>query len=203
MARVGVSITKSVAFRNATQEFSNVYYFEVGSLPNETEAGSLIVALSALEKGWHSSLVTFVRGRLWSQGGSPGTNNMIAQVNLSGTGARTAISGMDKERAFLFRIRAGNDSRGNPVYLRKYFHACGQFVSGAGVGSSILENSAGFTTAERNAQVAAMNTIRSITDSGKTYTLCAKSGRNFDSGADFVAHPYLEHHQLGDQWRAQ
>jgi hypothetical protein len=203
MARVGVSITKSTVFRNSTQEFSNVYYFEVGTLPSEAEAQSLITALMALEKGWHSTLVTYVRGRVWSQGGSPGTNNMIAQANLSGTGARAVITSFDKERAFLFKIRAGNDSRGNPVFLRKWFHACGVFVNGQTITSNQLDQSSGFSTAERNAQVAAMNTIRSITDSGKTYTLCAKSGRNFDSGADFQAHPFLEHHQLGDQWRAQ
>jgi hypothetical protein len=30
MARIGLSITKSVAFRNSTQEFSNVYYYNNG-----------------------------------------------------------------------------------------------------------------------------------------------------------------------------
>lgn len=203
MPRIGVSITKSTSFRAGTQEFSNVYYFEMVSLPDETAAGNLIDNLTTLEKTFHASVVTFVRGRVWSQGGSPATNNMITQKNLSGTGARTQTAGMDKERAFLFRIRAGNDSRGNPVYLRKWFHACGQFVSAQTPSSTILDNTSGWSAADRSAQVAAMQAIGDANGSSGAPKLCAKSGRQPDAGAGWSAHQYLEHHQLGDMWRAQ
>jgi hypothetical protein len=32
--------------------------------------------------------------------------------------------------------------------------------------------------------------------------IVAKSGRNTTAGANWEAHRYLEHHQLGDMWRA-
>jgi hypothetical protein len=202
MARIGIAITKSVAFRDSTQEFSNVYYYDgLTTQPNVTDAETLIDVVVTREKTWHSTAVSFIRGRLWSQVGTPSQNNMIAQKTLTGTGARTA-AGIDKERAFLFRLRAGVDSRGNPVYLRKWFHTVGEFVAGQTIVGGVSENTTGFTQAQRDAQVAAMNSIGAISGGGHNGVLCAKSGRLPDAGALWTAHKYLEHHQLGDQWRA-
>src|SRR5829696_3657177 len=98
MARVGLSITKSVAFRDSVQEFSNVYYYENGAAePSATGAEAMLDELVALEKNRHASTVTFVRGRVWVHRGSPATNEMIFQKGLSGTGASTSDAGMDKE----------------------------------------------------------------------------------------------------------
>lgn len=202
--RVGVSITKNTAFRNSTQEFSNVYYYENNEgAPSTSQADALIDAITALEKTFHSTAVTFVRGRLWSQLGSPGSNNMISQKNLSGTGARTTVASFDKERAFLFRLRAGVDSRGQPVYLRKWFHACGNFATTVSIGGSALDNTSGFDSTARGNLKAAMDGIRQITAGSMIWNLVAKSGRQPGVGEEFVAHQFLEHHQLGDQWRAQ
>lgn len=204
MARIGVSITKSTSFRNSTQEFSNVYYFTngAGGLPDATQAEAIIDALTAQEKSFHSTSVTFVRGRLWSQVGSQAGNNMIAQKNLTGTGARAAGT-YDKERAFLFRVRAGVDVRGQPVYLRKWFHACGEFVAGSAPSGNVLQNTSGFSSAERTAQVNQMIGVTSFTAGGSTWNIVAKSGREPNAGAPWEAHQFLEHHQLGDMWRAQ
>lgn len=204
MGRVGVSITKSTVFRNSVQEFSNVYYYEKldGGFPGITDAASLIDNLTTLEKTWHATTVTFVRGRCWSQVGSPATNEMIEQHNLSGTGALTQDSTWDKERAFLVRIRAGNDSRGNPVYLRKWYHSMGP-PSGVTVGTSQMNNSSSMTQASRDALVALFDDILLRTVAGSNYELRAKSGRAFNTPAIMSAHAFLEHHQLGDQWRAQ
>lgn len=203
MARIGVSITKSTAFRNSTQEFSNVYYYDVNNKPSVAQADTFIDNLTTLEKTFHGANVTFVRGRCWTETGNKATNEMISQKNLSGTGARTAVGSFDKERAFLFRLRAGVDSRGNPVYLRKWYHACGVFFSGQSVSSSILDNSTGFTAPDRASMVAAMNAIGNANGSPELPVLVAKSGRQSGAGNTWEAHPYLEHHQLGDQWRAQ
>lgn len=203
MTRIAISVTKSVAFRDSTQEFSNVYYYDgLLGAPNEAAADTLIDQVVNREKALHSTLVTFVRGRLWVHGGSPGSNVMVLQKNLSGTGARAANT-YDKERAFLFRLRAGVDSRGNPVYLRKWFHVCGEIVAGQTPSNSVIQNATGFSTSERAAQVAAMNSIGQIGSGATLGDLCAKGGRLPTAGATWEAHKYLEHHQLGDQWRAQ
>lgn len=191
-------------FRNSVQEFSNVYYYEStsGGLPSVADADGLIDTLTAREKVIHASSVTFVRGRLWSQVGTPAANEMISQKNLSGTGAGTPVSNLDKERAHLFRVRAGVDSRGNPVYLRKWYHACFG-MAGVGLTDAILTQASGFSTANRTTLENAVVNILSVTQGGQTWELVAKSGRPFTVPAQFSAHQFLEHHQLGDQWRAQ
>jgi hypothetical protein len=203
MPRIGVSITKSTSFRGSTQEFSNVYYYEMATLPSSSAADTIIDNLTTLEKTFHATTVTFVRGRVWSQTGSPSTNEMITQKNLSGTGARATVAGLDKERAFLFKLRAGVDSRGNPVYLRKWYHACGVFFSGQTVGSGILDNTTAFSSGDKTSMIAAMNGIGDANGSSGVPQLCAKGGRQPGSGQTWTSHNYLEHHQLGDMWRAQ
>lgn len=203
MSRVGISITKSTPFRNSVQEFSNVYYYEnTGALPDETAANNMIDELVALEKTWHSGSVTFVRGRVWSAGGSPSTNNMITQKNLSGIGTQTPVTSMDKERAILVRWRAGNDSRGNPVYLRKWWHSCGNFDAAVSISSTTLDNTSGFSTTQRGTIETKAQGVVALSSGGGGWEICAKSGRKrsltFPS-----AHQYLEHHQMGDMWRAQ
>lgn len=204
MARIGISITKSVAFRNSTQEFSNVYYFELdGGLPSQSQAATIIDNLKAQEVPFHSTLVTFVRGRLWSQAGSPGANEMIDQHNLSGTGTTAAISGFDKERAYLVQGRAGNDSRGNPVFLRKWYHSCGNGPGNVAPAASVIDQSTNLSTTNQNTINTAVGTIDDLSAGGATGHLCAKGGRQLGVGNSLVSHPFLEHHQLGDQWRRQ
>ena len=204
MSRIGISITKSVAFRSSTQEFTNVYYYKNdGALPDQTQAEALIDQITAIEKTHHATIVTFLRGRCWSAGGTQAENNMIAQKNLTGTGARTEAAGLDRERAFLFRLRAGSDSRGQPVYLRKWYHSCAPFDASISLSTSVQNNTGGFTTAERATLASGMTGIKNLTGSNGPWTICAKSGREATAGAEWTAHQFLEHHQLGDMWRAQ
>jgi len=185
------------------QEFSNVYYYDgLAGRPSTSEADTLIDQVASREKANHASDVTFVRGRLWEQTGDKATTEMLSQKNLSGTGAMTVQSGLDKERAWLFRLRAGVDSRGNPVYLRKWFHFHAAFAS-ASVSNPIMENNSGFTAAQRTFLEGLINNIGSIGSGTTLGSLCAKHGRQPTAGAQWSAHAFLEHHQFGDQWRAQ
>lgn len=202
MARIGIAITKRVVFRNSTQEFSNVYYYDgLLGTPSNAEADALIDQASNREKAWHGVQVSFIRGKCWSQVGTPSQNNMLAQKNLSGTGALADNAQMDRERAFLFRLRAGNDSRGNPVFLRKWYHAAAN-MGAVAISAGILTNQSGFTSGERTTIVNTMNAIGSIGSGSTLGTLCAKNGRQPTPGAQWEAHQFLEHHQLGDQWRS-
>lgn len=180
-----------------------MYYFEMLATPDGVAADLLIDNMVTKEKTFHGTDATFKRGRVWSQGGSPQSNNMITQKNLSGTGSKTPLGTMDKERAYLFRLRAGQDSRGNPVYLRKWYHNGGPFVTGQTLPNGTLTNASGFSAPDRASMVAAMQGIGDANGSAGTPRLCAKSGRLPDQSASWEAHPFLEHHQLGDQWRAQ
>jgi hypothetical protein len=198
MPTIGISITKRCTFRDSLQEFSNVYHYNVAALPSQATAEGFITELVNIEKGFHATHTTFVRGRLWSAGGTNAQNNMIAQVTLSGTGSLSPIANMDRERAFLVRWPAGSDSRGKPVFLRKYYHS-GAAVGTATPGATQLEQTAGFTQAQRDSYAGIMNNVRVL--SAGQLNLVAESGRQTQGPAE--GHKYLEHHQFGDQWRAQ
>jgi len=196
----GVSITKSTAFRGVQQEFGNTYYYETPIPAIDSVLDSLIDNLVAKEKAFHGATINFVRAKCWSAGGSPGDNQMRVQKNLSGTGANGSTgSVIDKERAVLVRFRAGNDSRGNPVYLRKWWHLDVASIGGTAISSGTLQNTAQLTSGQRDAIVALADPFKSITALPQNFDLVGPTGRDI-SGAT-VAHPYLEHHQLGEMWR--
>lgn len=200
MPIVGVSITKSTSFRGVNQEFGNTYYYKTPLPVVEAVAGSLIDNIVAKERAIFSGSVNFVYGRCWSAGGTKQENNMLNQKQLSGTGAGPgAIAGQDRERAFLVRFRAGVDTRGNPVYLRKWWHLNVGSISGSNLTNTMLENTAQLTTAMRTALEGMADNFKSITALPQNFDLVSEKDRAI-TGAT-VAHPYLEHRQLGDMWR--
>lgn len=203
MTRIGISITMQGAFRNSTQEWSNVIFYDgLAGRPSVAEADTLIDELVTKLKTIHATSVTFLRGRLWEQTADKSTTEMVSQKNLSGTGSVSPSTSMDKERAYLFRLRAGVDSRGNPVYLRKWFHTCAD-IGGVTTTGGIQQNTSGFSAANRTALVAALPAIGQCGSGTTQGAICSKVGRLPNAGATWEAHQFLEHHQLGDMWRAQ
>lgn len=207
MPIIGISVLKEVSFRNSIQPFSNMYFYNngIGGVPDDAAAGALLDEVVAFEKTIHATDVTFKYGRVWHQTLLAITSEMIHQKSLSGAGTQTAHSQLDRERAYLIRWRAGVDSRGNPVYLRKWYHTCGGFGSGipnSAVTIGILQNVTGFSTTDRNTIANKAAEVYNIGGSPGPWDLCAKSGRGSSVGNNPQAHQFLEHHQLGDQWRA-
>lgn len=204
MARIGVSITKRVAFRDSTQEFSNTYYYEnVGLEPDVTLAEEIIDFIATKEKTWHSTDVSFVYARLWSAGGTIEQNSMIFEKALTGAGSTTPNSNLDRERAVLVQWGAGLDTKGRKVYLRKWYHTCGAW-GGSAMTADNLKNTTKLADAFRTAVVNAADGLSRV-PTAQSFGLVAENGRTRDGGllaADPpTCHPYLEHHQLGDQWR--
>jgi hypothetical protein len=200
MAHIAISIVKSTAFRDSVQEFSNTYHYgAIGPNPSESRALELIDELVAIEKTLHSTLVTFVRARLWSAGGNVAENQMIAQKTLTGVGSMSTSTNMDKERAYLIQWDAGLDTRGRKVRLKKWFHACG-FIGAHTLDSGTLSGVTGFSSSDRTAIATKVDAVTRLGVGVEEYGLIAPSGRERDGGNP-VAHKYLEHHQLGDMWR--
>lgn len=198
MARVGISITKRCAFRDSLQEWANVYFYEHSGIENQATADATMDELVSLEAAVHCTNTTIIRGRYWTAGGSPGSNQMISQKTYTTVGVITPVSGLDRERAYLISWPAGLDSRGHPVFLRKWYHIPGN-VGGVSPAGAIAEGTTGFTTGNRTTIAAALDFGESL--QAGAYTLVAESGRQRTGPP--VAHKYWEHHQLGDMWRAQ
>jgi hypothetical protein len=200
VARVGVSIVKSMSFRGAAQEFGNTYYYETGGVVSTGSAEALLDLLVTKEKAIFSASVNFVRGRVWTAGGTKAENEMLVTKNLSGTGSKAnPIAGQDRERAFLVRFRAGVDSKGRPAYLRKWWHLNVGSIVATNLSSSVLENTATLPQAIRDELVNYGNDFKTVISSAVPYNLVSEKGRTITG--DTVAHPYLEHRQLGDMWR--
>lgn len=204
MPQFAISITKRISFRGGTQEFANTYHYDgIGTEPNAGQADSLIDFVVTEEKKWHSTLVTFVLGRCWSSGGSIASNQMISEKALTGTGVNGTISGFDPERAVLIQWPAGVDSRGRPVYLRKWYHTCGPFGS-VSFSNAQMSQTANIGTTDRATIVGLVDNLSRIPVLDD-WGLVAESGRVRDGGLMSATppqcHPWLEHHQLGDQWR--
>lgn len=199
MAVHGLSITKRVLFRGFQQEFSNVYHYYHSTELDGTEADSLIDAVKAIEVGLHSTDVTFVVGRCWSAGGSSAANAMISEKALSGTGTQATNASMDRERAVLAQWPAGVNTRGRPVYLRKWYHSCGGIAGVNFAAAAIHQNTQEIASADRTTIAAAVDAVEEVVVNAKNMQLVAKSGR-LRTGP-LAIYRWLEHHQLGDKWR--
>jgi hypothetical protein len=202
VALYGVAIQKRCGYRLGTQHFSNQYYYDV-NIPssNLSDLDLLVDEVVAKEKAVFATAVTFVRGRLWSQVGTPAQNEMLIDKALSGTGALSENSTMDREAAFLVRARAGVDSRGRPVYLRKWFHLLVASLGGGAITAGQLANTSELPAAARSALETFFNSLKTFTVGGQTAELKAKSGRAITGATQ--AHRFLESRALGDEWRGQ
>lgn len=199
MAEYGCSITKRVAFRGGVQHFSNIYHFAT-SLPSSDlpALNALVDEVVRLEKLMHSASVTFVSAALWTSGGTQQANQMIIQRSLTGAGSVSSRTAWDRERAFLIQWSAGRNSRGRPVKLRKWYHTCGADNMNP-VSDAQLENTTELSAGTRAWIAGLAEQLRNFTISNTPVELQAKSGRRPDGAA--ICHRYLEHHQLGDEWR--
>jgi hypothetical protein len=160
--------------------------------------GELIEEVAEAERPLHSTDVTFVKGRLWSSGGTKEQNEMLAEVDLTGQGSGGTSATSDRERALLVMWRAGKNTRGAQVYLRKWYHSCGSPV-GVTISAAVERNTTRLDAINRAAVAAHADELTRI-GSVAEWGLIAASGRERDGGSP-TCHPYFEHHQLGDEWR--
>lgn len=196
MGQIGLSVTMDCTFRLKRQEFSNVFHYKFAG-PAIDNAEPYLDEVVTILKNLHSTDVSFKWGRVWTSDGTPGENRMLFQKALSGTGVCPTNTNMDRERAFLIQWPAGLSITGKPVYLRKWIHSCGAthlYNPSAGV----LQNTAEIMSGDRANIATEANKLRLI-GAVDELLLCAASGREHTGPG--TVHRFLEHHQLGDQWR--
>jgi hypothetical protein len=179
------------------QEFSNVFHYKNALVPTPGDFSGIRDEMKTTLVALHSTDVSFVRYRVWSFGGTPAENNMLEQGTLGGTGSQATNASMDRERAFLIRWPAGEDIRGKPVYLRKWFHSCGA-ANGITVGGAVLQQTTALISTQRSAIADKANELRNV-GTTEAFELCSSKGRFAEGNAQ--CHAWLEHHQLGDAWR--
>ncbi len=118
---LGVSIEKELTWRGQAEQFANVYHFD-------TDAGymseDLVQAVIAVERPAFSTQVKFRRAKVWGptdQGVI--ASEMLLQADLTGTGSRASNFLTGFELAAVVSWNTGRkNSKGGPVFLRKYLH---------------------------------------------------------------------------------
>jgi hypothetical protein len=201
MGQISISIVKRIIFRDSTQEFSNTYtYGSASANPDNTYALTLIDEVANLEKTFHANTVSFLRGSLWSSGGTVSQNQMIAEKILSGVGSGAANSSLDPERAILCQWPAGTDVKGRPVTLKKWYHIGGN-MGDVTFTAAHFSQATQFPSATRTAIADKVKPLTRIGSNLEEWGLIAPSGRERTGAGDPIAHKYLEHHQFGEGWR--
>lgn len=122
MALYAVSITKRLEWQGRQEEYDNTYYYE-GPLFQAGDANfsNLIDEIVAAERPIHGSRVAFVRGRLWSAGGTPAQNETLVLKDLTGVGSGGAGAVLFGEAAAVVEWEcARKDIKGRKVYLKKF-----------------------------------------------------------------------------------
>jgi hypothetical protein len=201
VAKIGLSVLKRIPYRGSTQHFSNVYFYARGlGGASDAELTAILDEVVAQEKLMHTSAVTFVRGRVWTADGTPQQNEMRVIKELTGVGSLASVTGMDPENAILLRVRAGKSSTGKPVYLRKFYRPQGPMLVGNWSGN-VIQRSSQLPAAEMTAWKNAADTLLAVGAGPDIWGLVAESGREVTQPAAFECHPWLEHRELGDEWR--
>lgn len=139
---VGVTLVKRINYRgDATEEFSNQYWLSGGVPADATAWKALADALIAQEKTVYPSGVTVVRAYGYNDN-SPTAASVWSYDYLSHTatvaGTLAVGTGVANpgDCAVWVRWRTSrNNSKGKPIYLRKYIHPA---VSSAGTPDVVL-----------------------------------------------------------------
>lgn len=198
MAQCGVSITKSLPWRDGRAEFSNVYHYntELLGMPTEAEGELIIDRLRAIEQPIHTSDVQFVEGRLWGPTGQgPTASKMIASKSLAGNGGlQASVTNFYKEFALMIYWPLGRYGlRNRKQFLRKWIHP-GSLM---GVVSTALDGHSQISVTPP-AILTYINDVTTLVVSNvpaSPLELCTEEGKQPIGPGKL--YPYLEHRQFG------
>lgn len=126
-AVVGLTIVKKFTYRgNATEEFSNQYWLS-GAVPADPAGWlALFNALVAQEKTVYSSRVSVIAGYGYDSDADNAHAvyvNDLAATPVAGTLVTGGVPSLPGDSAVLLSWKTSRlNTRGKPIYLRKYFH---------------------------------------------------------------------------------
>ena len=190
MPKTSISISKTILWRGAQEEFSNVYTYD-GPTPDVALAESLINAISDAERAIFANTVTFKQGRAWTAGGTPAQNETILIKDLSGPGSNQSGGQMNAEQCYLVEWKTARPSAtGKPVRLKKFLH------TGKALGTDgtlVLMNEAKISQAAIDILKAYMVKVEQPQVPGGPWRLASLSDRIFQSQLVF---PWIEHREF-------
>lgn len=197
MAVFALSITKRIAYRGGQQEFSNVYHYKTLSVEAFNDNNVMDDIIGA-EREIHSNEVTFVVARTWGPTDGPASASVTRVIrDLSGVGTHTPDPNFPRENAFLVSWPLGRyGSRNRPQFLRKWVHS----MTAPGLAPATANNGGvAITTFPSRLPTYITDVTEADNGVGDVLPLCSASGK-VPIGPG-VAYRFLEHRELGNQWR--
>ncbi len=118
---LGVSVTKSVQWRNATEEFTNVWHFDTAvDMTSQALANNVVSS----ERGFFGANVNFKKVQVWGPtDGTKQQSQMLLQQDLTGSGSGGTSTVCALETSAVVSWDTGRkNTRGGRIFLRKYLH---------------------------------------------------------------------------------
>lgn len=194
MALYGVSITKNMQWRNTTEDFSNVYHYQLATTLDDTALANLVSQLVTAEKLVHTGNVTWKQGRVWLAGGTPAQNVTKLITDLSGTGSLTIGEHMYRELCVLIKFTTNRvSSTGRKITLKKFVHA----ESLPSTGIAQVEGAAALTSSHKTPFQTYGDSIRELTlTGGTTVFLSSPNGQQVSDSLPVVVDDWLRVRQF-------
>ena len=128
MATIQAVVVKSFTYRGTIEEYSNVYHLN-GTQPADSSAwATLLGVIKDAEKTLAPSYVTWTDGYGYNEGSwetkpSEADAHVTWSTSNTGTFSIGSLVQAPGDAAFWGRWSTGDlNSKGKPIYLRKYFH---------------------------------------------------------------------------------
>lgn len=127
MAEPGITSIKSFTYRGNVEEWGNTYHFDGDPPANPADWLSLYEALVDLEKPIFASSLSIVRAYCYEDTDDHSVLTLDADSGFSPVSGTLSITGAHAQApgdaaAWCRWKTARVNSKGNPIYLRKYFH---------------------------------------------------------------------------------
>jgi hypothetical protein len=127
-SQLGITLVKKFTYRgDASEEWSNTYWFTGAPASTQTQAQSFVDDLASHEKTLYLGTVTVEKAYVFSDN-APGAVAAFVVPSLTGgpiTGTMTTGTGTypaGDQAAWIRWKTSRRTEKGRPIYLRKYFH---------------------------------------------------------------------------------
>lgn len=191
MAPYQFSLTMAQTWKGKTEEFSNVWFYDVATVSNTpTGLEGILDQLHTAWKPLFPGSVSFLRGRVNGPTNLSKIENVM-EVAKDYTDFGTATGGdpMMAENAIHCWLYMGRGPLGGKQILRKYIH--GRVVLGAtsGGGQGIGTNP--LSTASKALYTDKLNALKNITQDAGVNSICNAAGKHIPVNSNWTCADYI------------
>lgn len=196
------AVLQKCKYRGSIEAWTNVYIYRVPFVQPPTQENMQQVAQEIYDN--HNNIlgasVQIQRVSFSTPEYLASDIEVFAQFEFDTAMPGTAPT-MDPERAVLVQWPAGRNTKNRPVYLRKWYHPCNTSTVPATYDSSNMAQQSEIVASQRQQiETYAQNLAQVGPGPADFWELVSPTNRERTGPAR--CYPWLEHHELGEQWRS-